>query len=66
MKELHPRFQFHAHDWLTRHLLVKHCQAMPRSFAELGDNPDIEVLKNYNIKKEQEKENPGQKVLKKQ
>jgi len=39
---------------------------MSRSFAELGDDPDIEVLKNYNIKKEQEKENPGQKVLKKQ
>jgi len=38
---------------------------MSRSLAELGNDPDIEILKNYNIRKEQKRENKGQKVLKK-
>jgi len=65
MKELHPCIVFHMHDWLTHHFLVKHCQAMSHSFARLSNDPDIEVLKIHNIKKEQKRENKGQKVLKK-
>ena len=47
MKELHPRFRFHTRDWLTRHLLIQHCQAMARWFAKIGDDPDLKVYENY-------------------
>ena len=53
MKELHPRFRFHTGDWLTHHLVVTHCQAMSRSFHELGEDPDIMVYKRILNREEQ-------------
>jgi len=47
MKALHPRFKFHTGDWLTRHFLINHCQVMSKSFATLGDDPEIKIYQDY-------------------
>ena len=65
MKELHLRFLFHMRDWLTRHLVVMHCQAMSRSFARLGDDPDLEIYNRYMLKQRLFKQKDAQHALKK-
>jgi hypothetical protein len=65
MKDLHPRFRFHTHDWLTRHLLIKHCQAILRSFVRLGDDPDLATYEEYMNKQKRKKQKEAQQTLKK-
>jgi len=64
MKALHPRFRFHTGDWLTRHLVVTHCQAISRSFARLGEDPDLKILENYRNRQKRNKQKESQKALK--
>lgn len=47
MKELHPRFNFHTGNWLTRHFVMNHCQVKSKSFANLGVDPDVKIYQNY-------------------
>ena len=63
MKELHPRFRFHTGDWLTRHLVVKHCQAKSRRFTKMGDDPDIKMYEDYMTSQKREKQKKAQKHL---
>lgn len=63
MQELHPRFRWHTGDWLTRHLVLTHCQVMSRSFAKLGVDPDLAVYQNY--LKKQKHDRVTQEALKK-
>ena len=65
MQELHPHFQFHTGDWLTRHLVLMHCQVMSKTFAQLGDNPDVKIYEKYMKKQRQNREKESQKALKK-
>ena len=65
MKDLHPRFRWHTDDWLTRHLVLMHCQAKSRSFTRLGDDPDLKTYDNYmtNQRRKNLKELPNRLVL---
>jgi len=65
MKELHPWFRYHTGDWLTRHMVIMHCQVMSRSFTELGANPDLEIYKNYMKKQEEKLQKVANQALKK-
>ena len=65
MKALHPRFRFHNRDWLTRHLVVKHCQARNRWFAKAGPDPDLKIYDDYMNNQRRERQNKAQQVLKK-
>lgn len=65
MKNLHPRFRFHTGDWLTRHLVVKHCQAKSRRFAKIGDDPDLKVYEDYMNNQKRQKQKDAQQALRK-
>jgi len=65
MKDLHPRFQFHTSDWLTCHLLVKHCQSKSQYFAKAGDDPDLKFHEQYMIKQKHQKRMEAQQAFKK-
>ena len=65
MKEHHPHFQFHTHDWLICHLLVKHCQARAQWFAKVGNDPYLKIYKNYMNNQKQERQKKAQQTLKK-
>jgi len=64
MKELHPHFRFHTGDWLTYHLIVTHCQAMNRTFAKLGDDPDLDIYQAYMKRQKHSKQKDVQQTLK--
>ena len=65
MKDLHPCFWFHTSDWLTHHLLVKHCQSKSRYFAKAGDDPDLKFYEQYMIKQKHQKRMEAQQAFKK-
>jgi hypothetical protein len=65
MRELHPRFRYHTGDWLTRHMVIMHCQVMSRSFADLGADPDLEIYKHYMEKQENKLQKVADQALKK-
>ena len=42
MKERHPRFRWHAKNWVLIHITVMHLDAMRRSLKK--KDPDLKVL----------------------
>jgi len=63
MKDLHPRLQFHTGDWLTCHLVIKHCQSKSRYFAKAGDDPDLKIYKQYMINQKCQKQMEAQQAF---
>jgi hypothetical protein len=45
MKQRHPRFRWHAKNWVIEHIAVMHLEAMRRLFKK--PDPDLETLKQY-------------------
>ena len=45
MKKRHPRFRWHAKNWVLEHIALMHLEAMRRSL-KMSD-PDLDTLKRY-------------------